>query len=110
MELIEESEVNKLSLRKQGKRYLLYRKAIDPYIESIMEGIKISENSIVQIKEENLREMLEEHLKDNDIKTLRRALQHIFWDINIVVETKPRLSGKKNFYFRERNAFDREPK
>lgn len=110
MELIEESEVNKLSLRKQGKRYLLYKKAIDPYIETILGGIKISENRIVQIKEENLREMLEEHLKNNDVKTLRRALQHIFWDINIVVETKPRPSGKKNFYFRERSALDEKPK
>lgn len=109
MELIEESEVNKLSLRKQGKRYLLYKKAIDPYIETIMEGIKISENKSFKIKEENLREMLGEHLKDNDVKTLRRALQHTLWDFDIVVETKPRLSGKKNFYFRERSAFDKKP-
>lgn len=106
LDLIEESEVNKLSLRKQGKKFLLYQKAIGPYIQEIENNIKKSEEGFYRIGEKTLRDILGEHLKSNSISTIRKGLQYCFWKNDIVIWIQPRSDGKKNFYFRRRHASD----
>lgn len=105
-ELIDETDVNKLSLRKQGKRFLLYQKAIKPYIREIEDNIANSEDGYYRIGENTLRDMLGPHLKNNGTETVRQALKYIFWRHDIVVETRPRVDNRKDFNFRRRRKSD----
>jgi len=106
LDIIEESEVNKLSLRKSGKRFLLYQKAIEPHIKEIEDNIAKSENGFYRIGEKTLREMLGGHLKNNSIGGIYRGLQYCLWKNDIVVWTVLRTDGKKDFYFRSRYKSD----
>jgi hypothetical protein len=109
LELVSEVDVNKLSLRKAGKKYLLYDKAIGPYVKEIRKEIAESDGKKYKIKEETLREMLGYHLKNNSIIGIYQGLRYTLWKYNIVVYTRPRLSGKKNFYFRNRRKSEALP-
>lgn len=106
LEQIDEKDINKLSLRKSGKRFLLYQKAIESHIKKIEDNIAKSEDGFYRIGEKTLRDMLGEHLKNNGTNSIRIALKHIFWRYNIVTETKSRIDGKKDFYFRMRVKSD----
>lgn len=106
LELIDETDVNKLSLRKPGKRFLLYQKAIEPYIKEIKNNIAKSENGFYRIGEKTLRDMLGEHLSNNSIKGIYQGLQFCLWKKDIVVWIQPRVDRKKNFHFRRRRKSD----
>lgn len=109
MQLIYESEVNKLSLRKKGKKFGLYDKAIEYHLKTIKEGIENVEKEKTKdintkdyrIDEEDLREMLGEHLKDNSIAGILRGLRYHLWKYNITVYTAIRPSRKMAFLFRK---------
>lgn len=109
LDLIEESEVNKLSLRRPGKKFLLYQKAINPYIKEIESNIAKSEDGFYRIGEKTLRDMLGKHLRDNSIKGIYIGLQYCLWKCDIVIWTRLRVDGKKNFYFRRRRKSDALP-
>lgn len=114
MELIEESEVNKLSLRKKGKKFDLYRRSIEYHLKTIIAGIEISEKEKkkdvttedYRINEEKLREMLGEHLKNNSIDGIIRGIRYHLWKYNIVVYTMIIPSGKRAFFFRKKCEYD----
>lgn len=109
MQLIYESKVNKLSLRKKGEKFGLYGKAIEYYLKTIKEGIENVEKEKTKdvntkdyrINEEDLREMLGEHLKDNSIAGILRGLRYHLWKYNITVYTAIRPSRKMAFFFRK---------
>lgn len=106
LEQINEGEVNKLSLRKSGKKFLLYQKAIEPHIKEIVDKVAKSEDGFHRIGEKTLRDMLGEHLKNNGTNSIRIALRYIFWRYDIIVGIKPRVDEKKDFYFRRRVKSD----
>lgn len=114
MELIDESEVNKLSLRKKGKKFDLYRRAIEYHLKTIIAGIDISEKEKrkdtttkdYRINEEKLREMLGERLKDNSTDGILRGIRYHLWKYNIVVYTMTRPNGKRTFFFRKKCEYD----
>lgn len=106
LEQIDEVDMNKLSLRKKGKKYFLYDKTMKPYIDNIKNNISKSEDGFYIIKEEVLREMLGEHLGNNSIEGIYQGLQYCLWEYGIIVWVKQRFSGKKNFYFEERHKSD----
>lgn len=114
MKLIEESEVNKLSLRKKGRKYDLYRIAIERCLKIIMEEIETTEKEKrkdittedYRINEEKLREMLGERLKDNSTDGILRGIRYHLWKHDIVVYTMNRPSGKRVFFFRKKCEYD----
>lgn len=109
LDLIEESEVNKLSLRKQGKKFLLYQKAIEPYFHEIKHNITKSEEGFYRIGEKTLRDMLGKHLGKNSIGGIHRGLRYCLWKNDIVIDKTLRTDGLHNFYFRKRVKSDALP-
>lgn len=109
LELINETDVNKLSLRKPGKRFLLYQKAIKPHIKEIEDNITKSEDGFYRIGENTLRNMLGEHLRNNSTKGIFNGLQYCLWKDDIVVWVEQRIDRKKNYFFRRRVKSDTLP-
>lgn len=122
MELIEESDMSINSLKKRGEKFILYGRFVESHLDDIKHNMKrlrddtyrdreekdstVKKNEDYIIKEEDLRKMLDERLRDNGYLAIQRGLQYHFWKHDIVVVTTLRLSGKRNFRFRKKRKSD----
>lgn len=110
MKLINNSDMSKGSLRRRGES--LYHKFVESHLEEVKINIKRCEKEYgdedtYKIKEEDLREMLDENIKNNDYRVIQRGLQLHLWKYGIVVFTTLRSSGKRNFRFRKKTEYDK---
>jgi hypothetical protein len=122
LEIVSESDMSITSLRKRGEKFILYAKFVEIHLEELKYNMKRlrettyrdrkenyssnKKNEDYIIKEEILREMLDERLRNNGFLAIQRGLQYHLWKHDIVVITELRLSGKRNFRFRKKTKYD----